>query len=124
MRSRGQPLREALLELELDRVVGGVGNVQSGAALNISNSTYHAVQFQFQKRFSKGLAATAHYTISKLIDDSSFSDSNVGWLGGVTDVQNPFNLRLERAVSAQDVPQRFVLTVSYQLPFGKGRMMV
>jgi Carboxypeptidase regulatory-like domain len=98
---------------------GGV----SGAALNIANSIYHAVQFQFEKRFSSGLAVLAHYTISKLIDDSSFSDGNVGWLGGVTDVQNPFNLRLERAVSAQDVPQRFVLTVSYQLPFGKGRLL-
>ena len=98
---------------------GGV----SGSALNIANSIYHAVQFQYEKRFSSGLAVLAHYTISKLIDDSSFSDSNVGWLGGVTDVQNPFNLRLERALSAQDVPQRFVLTVSYQLPFGKGRLL-
>ena len=96
---------------------GGV----SGSALNIANSIYHAVQFQFEKRFSKGLAMMAHYTISKLIDDSSFSDGNVGWLGGVTDVQNPFDLRQERAVSAMDVPQRFVLTVSYQLPFGRGR---
>jgi len=96
---------------------GGV----SGAALNIANSIYHAAQFQYEKRYSHGLAVIAHYTISKLIDDSSFSDSNVGWLGGVTDVQNPFNLRLERALSAQDVPQRFVLTVSYQLPFGRNK---
>jgi hypothetical protein len=96
---------------------GGV----SGSALNIANSIYHAVQFQFEKRFSKGLAMMAHYTISKLIDDSSFSDGNVGWLGGVTDVQNPFDLRQERAVSAMDVPQRFVFTVSYQLPFGRGK---
>jgi len=98
---------------------GGV----SGSALNIANSIYHAVQFQYEKRFSKGFAVLAHYTISKLIDDSSFSDGNVGWLGGVTDVQNPFDLRAERSLSAQDVPQRFVLTVSYQLPFGRGHAM-
>lgn len=96
---------------------GGV----SGAAKNIANSSYHAVQFQYEKRFSKGLSILAHYTISKLIDDSSFSDGNVGWLGGVTDVQNPLDLRLEKAVSAQDVPQRLVITFSYQLPFGKGK---
>jgi hypothetical protein len=96
---------------------GGV----SGSALNIANSIYHGVQFQFEKRYSHGLAILAHYTISKLIDDSSFSDGNVGWLGGVTDVQNPFNLRLERAVSAQDIPQRLVTTFSYQLPIGKGK---
>lgn len=96
---------------------GGV----SGSALNIANSLYHAVQFQFEKRFSHGLAFLGHYTIAKLIDDSSFSDGNVGWLGGVTDVQNPFNLRLERSLSAMDIPQRLVLTFSYQLPIGKGK---
>ena len=68
-----------------------------------------------------GLALLAHYTFAKLIDDSSFSSGNVGWLGGVTDVQDPFNLRLERAVSAMDVTHRFVLTGSYQLPFGHGK---
>jgi hypothetical protein len=45
----------------------------------------------------------------------------VGWLGGVTDVQDPFNLRLERAVSAMDITHRLVLTASYQLPFGHGK---
>jgi hypothetical protein len=98
---------------------GGV----SGSALNIANSIYHGVQFQFEKRYSRGLSILAHYTIAKLIDDSSFSDGNVGWLGGVTDVQNPLNLRLERAVSAQDIPQRLVTAFSYQLPIGKGRLI-
>ncbi len=98
---------------------GGV----SGSAKPIANSIYHGVQFQYEKRFSHGMAILAHYTISKLIDDSSFSDGNVGWLGGVTDVQNPLNLRLERAVSAMDIPQRMVLTFSYQLPFGKGKWL-
>jgi hypothetical protein len=65
---------------------------------------------QYKKRFSHGLALLTGYTFSKLIDDSSFSAGNVGWLGGVTDVQDPFNLRLERAVSAMDVTHRLVLT--------------
>jgi hypothetical protein len=79
------------------------------------------VQFQYEKRFSHGLAFLGHYTFSKLIDDSSFSSGNVGWLGGYTDLQNPFNLRSERSVSAMDVTHRLVLTASYQLPFGRGR---
>ena len=66
---------------------GGV----SGSTPNIGNSIYHGVQIQYEKRFSQGLAVLAHYTFSKLIDDSSFSSGNVGWLGGVTDVQDPFN---------------------------------
>jgi len=96
---------------------GGV----SGSARNIGNSIYHAAQFLIEKRYSRGLTFGGHYTIAKMIDDSSFSDGNVGWLGGVTEVQNPYNLRLERAVSAQDIPQRVVLTVSYQLPIGSGK---
>ncbi|HYM13542.1 MAG TPA: TonB-dependent receptor [Bryobacterales bacterium] len=98
---------------------GGV----SGSERNLANSIYHGVQIQFEKRFSHGLAFLGHYTVSKLIDDSSFSDGNVGWLGGVTDVQDPLNLRLERAVSAMDIPQRLVLTFSYQLPIGKGKWL-
>lgn len=93
----------------------------SGSTPSIGNSIYHGVQVQYEKRFSRGLALLSHYTFSKLIDDSSFSAGNVGWLGGVTDVQDPFNLRLERAVSAMDVTHRFVLTASYQLPIGRGK---
>ena len=93
----------------------------SGSTPNIGNSTYHAVQFQFEKRFSHGLSFGGHYSIAKLIDDASFSSSNVGWLGGVTDVQNPFNLRLEQAVSAMDIPQRLAMGISYQLPLGRGK---
>jgi len=93
----------------------------SGSTPSIGNSIYHGVQVQYEKRFSHGLALLAHYTFSKLIDDSSFSSGNVGWLGGVTDVQDPFNLRLERAVSAMDITHRFVLTGSYQLPIGHGK---
>lgn len=95
----------------------------SGSTPNIGNSTYHAVQFQFEKRFSHGLSFGGHYSIAKLIDDASFSSSNVGWLGGVTDVQDPFNLRLEKAVSAMDIPQRLAMGISYQLPLGHGKAL-
>jgi hypothetical protein len=93
----------------------------SGSTPSIGNSIYHGVQIQYEKRFAKGLSALAHYTFSKLIDDASFSAGNVAWLGGVTDVQNPFNLRLERAVSAMDITHRLVMGASYQLPFGRGK---
>ena len=98
---------------------GGV----SGSTPNIGNSIYHAVQFKFEKRFTHGLSLLSHYTISKLIDDSSFSSGNVAWLGGTTSVQNYKNLRLERSVSAMDVPQRLVMSFSYDLPVGKGKAL-
>jgi hypothetical protein len=96
---------------------GGV----SGSTPNIGNSIYHAVQFKYEKRFSHGLSLLSHYTISKLIDDSSFSAGNVAWLGGTTSVQNYKNLRLERSVSSMDIPQRLVMSFSYELPVGKGK---
>lgn len=96
---------------------GGV----SGSTPNIGNSIYHAVQFKFEKRFSRGLSFQGNYTISKLIDDSSFSSGNVAWLGGSTSVQDYTNLRLERSVSTMDIPQRVVMSFSYELPFGKGK---
>lgn len=96
---------------------GGV----SGSTPNIGNSIYHAVQFKYDKHFSQGLSFLTYYTISKLIDDSSFSSGNVAWLGGTTSVQNYKNLRLERSVSAMDVPQRLVMSFSYELPVGKGK---
>jgi hypothetical protein len=98
---------------------GGV----SGSTPNIGNSIYHAVQFKYEKRYSHGLSFLAHYTISKLIDDSSFSAGNVSWLGGTTSVQNYKNLRLERSVSAMDIPQRLVMSFSYELPVGKGKAL-
>lgn len=96
---------------------GGV----SGSTPNIGNSIYHSAQFKFEKRFSHGLVFLGHYTISKLIDDSSFSSGNVAWLGGSTSIQNFKNLRGERSVSAMDIPQRLVLTFSYELPVGRGK---
>lgn len=98
---------------------GGVGGYL--APPNIANSIYHSVQFKYEKRFSRGLAMLAHYTISKLISDSDVSSSDVNWLGGGTGVQNWKNLRLERSLSVFDIPQRAVISFSYQLPFGKGR---
>jgi len=35
----------------------------------IGNSTYHAAQFKFQKRYSSGLSFLVGYTISKNLTD-------------------------------------------------------
>ncbi|MCS7024607.1 MAG: hypothetical protein NZV14_07380 [Bryobacteraceae bacterium] len=87
------------------------------------NSYYHALQIKWEKRFSKGLTFVGHYTWSKLIDDSSISSGNVSWLGGTTSMQNPLNRKLEKSLSAHDIPHRVVLTGAYELPFGRGRAL-
>lgn len=83
---------------------------------SIGNSIYHALQTRVEKRFSQGYTLLAAYTWSKNITD--FSSAPVGSTTGVMDV---FNLRGERSLDAQDVPQRLVLSGVYELPFGRGR---
>jgi hypothetical protein len=85
------------------------------------NSVYHALQVKWEKRYSKGLTMLTHYTFGKMIDDVSHTSGNVNWLGGGTSIQDPYNLRGERSLSAHDVRHQFVLTGAYELPFGKGR---
>ncbi len=76
-----------------------------------ANSNYNSLQAYLERRFSTWYGFTAAYTFSKSIDDVSDA---LGVLE--TDVaaqQDPFNNRNNRAVSAFDVPQRFVLTNSF-----------
>ncbi|MBL8228058.1 MAG: TonB-dependent receptor [Bryobacterales bacterium] len=87
------------------------------------NSVYHAMQIKWEKRFSKGLTALAHYTWSKMIDDVSHSSGNVAWLGGSTALQNIWDLRGERSLSSHDIAHRVVITGNWELPFGRNRAL-
>ena len=93
----------------------------SGSDPNTADSFYHALQIKWEKRFSKGFNMLTHYTWSKMIDTASVTDGNLTWLGGSTSMQNPLDYNLERSLSQNDVPHRFVATGVYQLPFGKGK---
>jgi hypothetical protein len=90
---------------------------------NAADSHYHGLQVRYEKRFSRGFTALAHYTWSKMIDNSSISSGNVAWLGGTTSMQNRFNYAQERALSAHDVPHRLVISGAWQLPVGRGKLL-
>jgi hypothetical protein len=118
----GSSLSKATVALNnLLRPYPQYGSGASGTTPSIGNSVYHAMIAKYEKRFSKGLSVLAHFTWSKLIDDVSYTSSNLNWLGGNTSLQDPFNLRAERAVSTLSNPYRFVLSFDYQLPFGRGK---
>jgi hypothetical protein len=76
------------------------------------NSHYNALQLKAEKRFSYGLSFLAAYTWSKTMDDT-------------TSIVYPYNDALNYALSQGfklvDIPQNFVLSYNYELPFGKGR---
>jgi hypothetical protein len=85
--------------------------------------TYHALQTQMQKRISAGLTMLVNYTWSKTLTnaDSEYPlQSN--WNGnGNSGALNTYNLKIEKGLSQYDIPQRLVLSYTYQLPFGKGK---
>lgn len=82
------------------------------------DSNYHSLSAKLTRRFSTGLTLLGGYTFSKSIDDGS----GIRPLG--TDPQFPNNnycIGCERGLSVFDTRQRFVTSVLYDLPFGKGR---
>ncbi len=90
----------------------------------ISNSIYHGLQLLAEKRYSNGLQFLVTYTWSKSIDDSSNADDNVTWLGSFTSLQDPNKPAMERSLSTFDIPHVFQFSYSYDLPFGRGRMLM
>ncbi len=84
------------------------------------NSNYNSLQLSLRKSFSQGLMMQASYTWSKSIDDESTAYPTQDYLGdGIP--QNVGVLSQSRALSNFDIPQRFLLTAIYRLPFFKNR---
>jgi hypothetical protein len=90
---------------------------------NVGNTNYNALQAKLEKRLSGGLSFLVSYTRSKLIDEAS-SVFDVSILTGPVanfPVADSLNRRLERDVSTGDIPNVFVTSFTYELPFGKGK---
>jgi Carboxypeptidase regulatory-like domain/TonB dependent receptor len=82
-------------------------------------SIYHSLQITVQKRFAGAGSLLVAYTNSKLISNT---DTLTSWLEtGVGALQDNNNLRNERSLSSQDVPQRLVISYVLDLPFGQGK---
>jgi hypothetical protein len=99
-------------------------NVSDAGSFN-RDSNYHALQVSLNKRFRSGGTAFASYTKAKLI---SSTDTQTAWLeqGAIwataySGPQDNYNPGGERSLSLFDVPQRFVLGYTVDLPFGTGK---
>jgi hypothetical protein len=84
------------------------------------NSTYQALQFQVEKRFSHGISFLSSFTWSKSIDDSSGGLNDYD-NGSSTTPQNIMNDRAEKALSDFDVGRRWVTSFEWELPLGRGK---
>lgn len=88
---------------------------------NAGQSTYNALVAKLERRFSNGLNLLASYTFSKTLTDADSIQPYYSTVLGQGGTQNPFNLKAEKAVSTQDVPNNFVVSYLYDLPVGKGK---
>ncbi len=88
-------------------------------------SNYHALLAGVTHRMTNGLTFQASFTWSKSIDDAGGPPTVAlsGSIYGTATVQNPFNLRQERAVSTYDTPARLTAGYTYELPVGKGKLL-
>jgi hypothetical protein len=73
-----------------------------------ASSIYHSLQLKAERRFYKGLSLLASFTWSKNIDQDS--DNTEG-------MYDPYNARLNRGLSAFDLPRVFTLGLVYELPW-------
>ena len=82
------------------------------------NANYNALSIKATRRFSQGISVIGSYTWSKSIDDTS----GIRVQGYDTLFpQNSDCITCERGLSSFDVRSRFVTSVLYDLPFGKGK---
>jgi hypothetical protein len=95
-----------------------------GGLENLGQSTYEAAMAKLERRFRNGLNLMASYTFSKTLTDADSTyplftsfNSNV-W------AQDSFNLKEDKAVSYQDIPQTFVLSYVYELPIGPSKKFI
>jgi len=99
---------------------------QLDAWTNFANSNYHSLQVTVRKSASFG-TFDFNYVFSKSIDNGSAAENgdllnpNVsnGTANGL--IQNPFNLRLNRALSDFNLRHNFNASAVIDLPFGHGR---
>ncbi len=78
-------------------------------ALNrsIGRSHYDAFQLKASRRFSQGFSILVSYNLAKQLDEIRFL--------------NEQDAQPTKELSEFDIPQRLVVSSSYELPFGKGR---
>jgi hypothetical protein len=97
--------------------INGTGGISSSDA----NNKYEAVDFKLEKRYSKGLNVLVNYTISKNLETNGSGDSSYTQNGGTSLPLYAFNLNRDNGPAPLDVPQVFVASYAYELPFGRGK---
>jgi hypothetical protein len=80
------------------------------------SSTYHSLQTKVEKRFSNHLSFLGAYTYGKSLDEQS--QASLGF-DNSSSVRSEYNYRQEKGRSDYDQAHRFVLSYTYEVPFGE-----
>jgi hypothetical protein len=91
---------------------------------SIGNANYEAGTAEIIHRVSSGLTFQADYSWAKDISDAQGSDAPNGFAGEepyAVEIANRFDIPYDRGNVAGQPRQRFLLTGTYKLPFGKGQ---
>jgi hypothetical protein len=81
-----------------------------------ANSTYEALQLNWNRRFENGFTVLGSYVFSKAIDQES-NDGNSG-LGSQS--SDPFNWSTDKGLAAFNVRHRFLTSFIWELPIFRG----
>ncbi|MBI4905442.1 MAG: TonB-dependent receptor [Acidobacteria bacterium] len=82
----------------------------------MGNASYNALLVKLEKRFSKGLTFLSAYTWAHNIDNVDEIGNNDG-----VGVLKPWDRSLNRGNALNDVRHNYVLSSTWELPFGKGK---
>jgi hypothetical protein len=87
---------------------------------NGGSHTYHALTTQLERKWQRGLSFMGAWTWAKSLTDV---DETGGVEGGTT-IENAFNRARERADAQYNPRHRFISTVIYELPIGRGKPLL
>jgi hypothetical protein len=88
---------------------------------SFATSSYNAVNFKVEKRYSAGLNFLANYTIQKNIESNGAGPCAYSQSAGSSVALDPYNMWRERAVAPIDVAQILIVNYGYELPWGPGK---
>jgi len=91
-------------------------------ATSTGKSNYNSLDLKVQKRFSRGVTVLAAYTWSSNWDSiwGAYGSSN-SLNSGNNGPQDIYNLSREYARATNDLPNRFSIAGTWELPFGRGK---
>ncbi len=85
------------------------------------NSTYGALQMQYDLRMTHGDILQVAYTLGQIMSDTDNTSSFLDGQGAQGIPQDNYNLKAEKSLSMEDIKSNLVIDYGFDLPFGHGQ---